>query len=103
MAKNKLPKRIAGVKVPKEVRRAPVALWLYNSGFLRELIVSALLAASAALAEHPIVRRKAAGAKAKAGKAAASAARTVRRAALRKSTRAKQPKRRAGGRPSTSR
>jgi hypothetical protein len=91
----KLPKRIAGLKVPKEVRRSPVALWLYNSDFVRELIVSALIAGSAALVKDETVGRKASGAKKK-------AARTSRRAVgavLGKSSRAKPSKRgRRGGR-----
>ena len=47
--KIKLPKRVAGVKVPKSIRKGPVADFL-NSGAGQVLLAQALVAAAGALA-----------------------------------------------------
>jgi hypothetical protein len=112
----KLPKRIAGVKLPKQLRESPVAVWLYHSDLMRELVTSAIIAGVAALASDETVRSKAgraadaarkraAPAKRKAGRVATAASKAARSTprllgspALRRSKRAKG---RSGGRSSS--
>jgi hypothetical protein len=77
--KAKLPKRIAGVKLPKELRRSPVAIALYSSDLVRDLVKSALLAGGAALANDERVRRTATAARGRAEDVAVAAVKTARR------------------------
>ena len=68
MAKNgKLPKRIAGVKIPKKLRKRGGKLYgLVNSPLIADLVAVALLAAADRITKQPKVK--------KAGKAAKHAA-----------------------------
>lgn len=77
-AKKKLPKTIAGVKVPKELREAGAkAAVLLDHPMVIDLVAAALLAAAAAIREGDRIQA-AAGA---AGEEAADAADEVRRSA----------------------
>ena len=61
--KLKIPKRVAGVKVSKAVRKAGnTALKLAESPAVSETVAAALLAAAAALRDPPATRRAAAAA-----------------------------------------
>jgi urease accessory protein UreF len=61
--KVKIPKRIAGVKVSKAVRKAgKTAMKLAEQPAVSETVAAALLAAAAALRDPPATRRAAAGA-----------------------------------------
>jgi hypothetical protein len=79
----KLPKRIAGVKLPKQLRSSPVAVWLYNNEMVREMVASALLAGSAALVNNPKARRAAAAVLDRAGETVTGTARRAKRTAAR--------------------
>lgn len=48
MAKVKIPKRIAGFKVPKAVRKSPLLKGLLGSALGRQILADALVAAAAA-------------------------------------------------------
>lgn len=50
MAKNKLPKRIAGFKVPKALRRSKLVRGLLGSELGRHIVADALVAAAGAAA-----------------------------------------------------
>jgi len=84
--KVKIPKRIAGVKVAKAVRKAGnSALRLAESPAVSETVAAALLAAAAALRDPPATRRgakAAADAAAEAGQEALRLGDTLRRLAL---------------------
>jgi hypothetical protein len=74
--KKKVPKRIAGVKVPKDLRRkAEVALTLVENPAVRQLAAAALTAAAGALASSSKSKRAATRAADEAGDAAAGAGR----------------------------
>jgi hypothetical protein len=74
--KVKIPKRIAGVKVAKAVRKAgKSALRLAEQPAVGEAVAAALLAAAAALREPPATRRAGAAAADSAGKAGQEAIR----------------------------
>lgn len=56
--KHRIPKRVAGIKVPKELRKkAEQVLDLADSPAIRQLAGAALMSAAAALAEKQAVRR----------------------------------------------
>ena len=58
MAKNKLPKRIAGVKIPKKLRkRGGKAYALVNNPLLADLLAVALLAAADRISKQPKVKK----------------------------------------------
>lgn len=84
--KVKVPKRIAGVKVSKVVRKAgKSALKLAESPAVSETVAAALLAAAAALRDPPATKRAAAAAADSAGEAGQEALRlgdSLRRLAL---------------------
>lgn len=84
--KVKIPKRIAGVKVSKTVRKAgKSALKLAESPAVSETVAAALLAAAAALRDPPAARRgakAAAGAAGEAGQEAIRLGDSLRRLAL---------------------
>src|SRR5688572_4301335 len=68
--KIKVPKRIAGVKVPKAVRKAGrTAMKLGRQPAVSETVAAALLAAAAALRDPPATRRAAGAAAGAAGEA----------------------------------
>lgn len=74
--KTKVPKRIAGVKVPKDLRKkAKVALGLAENPIVRELAAAALTAAAGALAASGQGKRAGAKAADQAGEAANEAKR----------------------------
>jgi hypothetical protein len=74
----KLPKTVAGVKIPKKVRKQGGALIAQlNTPLGRELIAAGLVAASAALTRKDDVRSAAAGAAGGAEDAAATGARVA--------------------------
>src|SRR5690349_24458492 len=74
--KVKIPKRIAGVKVPKSVRDAGrQALKLSAQPAVSETVAAALLAAAAALRDPPATRRAAGAAAGTAGEAGKDAIR----------------------------
>jgi hypothetical protein len=74
--KVKVPKRIAGVKVPKSVREAgKSALKLAERPAVSETVAAALLAAAAALRDPPATRRAAGAAADAAGEAGQDAIR----------------------------
>jgi urease accessory protein UreF len=74
--KIKVPKRIAGVKVSKAVRKAgKTALKLAEQPAVSETVAAALLAAAAALRDPPTTRRAAAAAAEGAGEAGQEAIR----------------------------
>jgi hypothetical protein len=74
--KVKVPKRIAGVKVPKSVRQAgKSALKLAERPAVSETVAAALLAAAAALRDPPATRRAAGAAADAAGEAGQDAIR----------------------------
>lgn len=74
--KVKIPKRIAGVKVSKAVRKAGnKALKLAETPAVSETVAAALLAAAAALRDPPATRRAASGAAEAAGEAGQEAIR----------------------------
>lgn len=67
MAKTKLPKRIAGVKIPKKLRKRGGKLYaLINNPLIADLLAVALLSAADRISKQPKVK--------KAGKAAKHAA-----------------------------
>lgn len=76
MAKTKkLPKRIAGVKIPKKLRKKGAPLYsLLNQPMVRnvvaDVIAAGLLAAADAMAKHPKAKKAGKSAKKKAGEAA---------------------------------
>lgn len=82
----KIPKRIAGVKVSKAVRKAgKSALKLAETPAVSETVAAALLAAAAALRDPPATKRAAAAAAGTAGEAGQDALRlgdSLRRLAL---------------------
>lgn len=84
--KIKIPKRIAGVKVSKAVRKAgKSALKLAETPAVSETVAAALLAAAAALRDPPATRRAASSAAGSAGEAGQEALRlgdSLRRLAL---------------------
>ena len=84
--KLKIPKRVAGVKVSKAVRKAgKSALKLAESPAVSETVAAALLAAAAALRDPPATRRAAGAAADTAGEAGQEALRlgvSLRRLAL---------------------
>jgi urease accessory protein UreF len=84
--KLKIPKRIAGVKVSKAVRKAgKSALKLAETPAVSETVAAALLAAAAALRDPPATKRAAAAAADTAGEAGQEALRlgdSLRRLAL---------------------
>ena len=84
--KIKIPKRIAGVKVSKAVRKAgKSALKLAETPAVSETVAAALLAAAAALRDPPATKRAAAAAADTAGEAGQEALRlgdSLRRLAL---------------------
>ena len=84
--KVKIPKRIAGVKVAKAVRKAGnTALKLAEKPAVSETVAAALLAAAAALRDPPATKRAAASAADSAGEAGQEAIRlgdSLRRLAL---------------------
>ncbi len=84
--KVKIPKRIAGVKVSKVVRKAgKSALKLAETPAVSETVAAALLAAAAALRDPPATKRAAAAAADSAGEAGEEALRlgdSLRRLAL---------------------
>ena len=84
--KVKIPKRIAGVKVAKAVRKAgKTALKLAEQPAVSETVAAALLAAAAALKDPPATRRTAAAAAGSAGEAGQEAIRlgdSLRRMAI---------------------
>ena len=58
MAKNKLPKRIAGVKIPKKLRKRGGKLYaLVNNPLLADLVAVALLAAADRISKQPKVKK----------------------------------------------
>lgn len=71
-APDKLPKRIAGTKVPKRVRKSGLWSGWVNSPLGRELIASALVAAAAAIVGDKGTRQ---GKKASAGQASGGSSR----------------------------
>jgi len=74
--KVKVPKRIAGVKIPKSVREAgKQALKLAEQPAVSETVAAALLAAAAALRDPPTTRRAAGAAAGSAGEAGQEAIR----------------------------
>jgi hypothetical protein len=74
--KARVPKRIAGVKVPKSVREAgKQALKLAERPAVSETVAAALLAAAAALRDPPTARRAAGAAADSAGEAGKDAIR----------------------------
>jgi hypothetical protein len=74
--KVKIPKRIAGVKVPKSVREAgKSALKLAERPAVSETVAAALLAAAAALRDPPATKRAAGAAADAAGEAGQDAIR----------------------------
>lgn len=82
----KVPKRIAGVKVPKSVRDAGKrALKLAEQPAVSETVAAALLAAAAALRDPPATKRAAgaaAGAAGEAGKDAITLGDSLRKMAI---------------------
>ena len=86
MAKNnqtRLPKRLAGVKLSKPLRkRGAQMLDLLSRPIVADLVAAALAAGAVALARNKRVRGAAASAGNRAGKAAASAGATVAATAL---------------------
>ncbi len=66
--KDKLPKTIAGVKVPKAVRTSSLLDELLNSPLGREILAEALVAAAGAVATVLMKKRPSAGQVANAGK-----------------------------------
>lgn len=79
--KNKLPKQIAGVKVPKELRKAGAsAVRLMEHPVVSDLVVAALLAAAVALKDNKSVRDAAGAVGDEAGEAAAGTARVAGKA-----------------------
>jgi hypothetical protein len=84
--KIKIPKRIAGVKVSKAVRKAgKQALKLAESPAVSETVAAALLAAAAALRDPPATKRgasAAAGAAGGAGQEASKLGESLRKLAL---------------------
>lgn len=50
MAKNKLPKKIAGVRVPKAIRKSPLMKSLLGSEMGRQVLANAITAGAAAAA-----------------------------------------------------
>lgn len=84
--KVKIPKRIAGVKVAKVVRKAgKTALKLAEQPAVSETVAAALLAAAAALKDPPATKRAAAAAAASGGEAGQEAIRlgdSLRRMAI---------------------
>ncbi|HEV2747012.1 MAG TPA: hypothetical protein VGW34_06905 [Allosphingosinicella sp.] len=79
--KGKLPKEIAGVKVPKELRRAGAgAARIIDHPVVGDLVAAALLAAAAALRESKDVRAAARSIGDEAGEAAAGTARVMNKA-----------------------
>ena len=83
MGKNKklkIPKRIAGVKIPKKLRkRAKIALALSESPLARDLVTAGLTAAAAAIASSEEGRRAAKASVDQAGDAADEATRSASR------------------------
>src|SRR5687767_5300198 len=74
--KVKIPKRVAGVKIPKSVRDAgKSALKLAESPAVSETVAAALLAAAAALRDPPATKRAAGAAADAAGAAGPEAVR----------------------------
>ena len=74
--KVKVPKRIAGIKVPKSVREAgKSALKLAERPAVSETVAAALLAAAAALRDPPAAKRAAGAAAESAGEAGQDAIR----------------------------
>lgn len=58
MAKNKLPKRIAGVKIPKKLRKRGGKLYaLVNNPLIADLVAVALLAAADRISRQPKVKK----------------------------------------------
>lgn len=58
MAKNKLPKRIAGVKIPKKLRKRGGKLYaLINNPLIADLVAVALLAAADRISRQPKVKK----------------------------------------------
>lgn len=58
MAKNKLPKRIAGVKIPKKLRKRGGKLYaLVNNPLIADLVAVALLAAADRISKQPKVKK----------------------------------------------
>jgi hypothetical protein len=87
-SKTKVPKKIAGVKVPKAVRKSKAFDTLLGSPFGREVLAGALVAAAGAAASYLMKHRPSAGQVVGAGKAtveagadAASATKDLTRAA----------------------
>jgi hypothetical protein len=56
--KTRIPKKIAGIKVPKGIRKSPVLVSLMRSEMGRELLAKALTAGAAAAAAVLIEERK---------------------------------------------
>lgn len=56
--KARIPKKIAGVKVPKGIRKSPILVTLMRSEMGRELLAKALTAGAAAAAAVLIAERK---------------------------------------------
>lgn len=78
----KVPKRVAGVKVPKAVREAgKSALKLAEQPIVSETVAAALLAAAAALRDPPATKR-AAGAAGEAGQEALRLSDSLRKFAI---------------------
>ena len=58
MAKNKLPKRIAGVKIPKKLRKRGGKVYaLVNNPLIADLVAVALLAAADRISKQPKVKK----------------------------------------------
>lgn len=72
----KIPKRVAGTKIPKAVRQAgKAALKLAEQPAVSETVAAAMLAAAAALRDPPATKRAAAAAAGSAGEAGQEAIR----------------------------
>lgn len=71
MAKSKIPKKVAGVKVPKKVRKTGEGIAdILRHPLVADLVAAGLLAAAAAIRDNPKVKDAGRKAKRKAGKAA---------------------------------
>jgi hypothetical protein len=80
-AKAALPKKVAGVKVPKEIRNSGSLAQLVTSPLARELVADALIAVAGVLAGNKRTREAVTGAGAKAGAAAMDAGASAKDAA----------------------
>lgn len=80
----KVPKEIAGIKLPKELRKAvaPIVAWAERNPLVTDAIAAALLAGATALADHKGAKKAAKAAGAGAGAAAVKAGKGSERIGL---------------------